>query len=160
MAEVTNHMVTEKISHILKNQSKSFAYLSQLKFSSRKVSGHNTVHQMILILVLLLICLFHIGRHLNIFYMTKQNQSIRHKAKHNKIKVMRQSLSLRTKGLSSNHSWHLININRIKFIWNWNCTTIISCDLTGQHLSKVYILISNDSSKFPYFLLILKINFY
>lgn len=74
MAEATNHMVTEKISHILKNQSRSFAYLSQLKFSSRKVSGHNTAHQVILILVLLLICLFYIGRHLNIVYMTKQNQ--------------------------------------------------------------------------------------
>jgi len=89
MAEVTNHMVSEKIIRILKNQSKSFGYLSQLKFSSIKVSGHKTAHQMILILVLLLICLFHIGRHLNIVYMIKKNQNIRQKAKHNKIKVMR-----------------------------------------------------------------------
>ena len=89
MAEVTNHMVSEKISHILKNQSESFGYLSQLKFSSVKVSGHKTAHQMILILVLLLISLFHIGRHLNIVCMTKKNENIRQKAKHNKIKVMR-----------------------------------------------------------------------
>lgn len=104
MAEVTNHMVSEKISHILENQSKSFAYLSQLAFSSIKVSGHKPAHQMILILALPLICLFHTGRHLNIVYMTKKNQNIRQKAKHNKIEVMRQSLSLRTKGLCSSQS--------------------------------------------------------
>lgn len=105
MAEVTNHMVSEKISHILENQSKKLSYLSQLNIlfhksiwsqtsSSNDPDFGTTTHLLISHWKALKYCL----------YDKEKNQNIRQKAKHNKIEVMRQSLSLRTKGLCSSQS--------------------------------------------------------
>ena len=67
MAEVTNHMVVERISHILKNQTKKLL-TSANKILFHKIFGHKKKlfeWYIILTSVILLICLIHIESHLS-----------------------------------------------------------------------------------------------
>lgn len=103
-----------------KEPAKKLCLFQPTKASTIKVSGHKTAHQMIYYSDFGTIALL-LNSHWKAFKLCRE------KAKH-KIKVLSQSLSLRTKGLISNQFvdiWQIL----IKSVWNWKSSTTICWDL-------------------------------